>query len=133
MDRLQADGRFSNLVSALEATGQAQTLRAPGPYTFFAPVDQAFAEVPPELLASNMQAILQNHIVPSQETRTQLYSQLNTELISLYGGPLVLTTTTATTDGPLLIGGTATVLEADLQTRNGVIHVIDRVLIPFLE
>ncbi|MEM9320785.1 MAG: fasciclin domain-containing protein [Pseudomonadota bacterium] len=122
---------FSTLVAAVDAAGLVDTLSGPGPFTVFAPTNDAFAALPPGtvdslLLPENrdqLVAILTYHVVPGAVTSDQLVGQrLNV----------------ATVNGATVhIDGThgvrvnqATVTTADIMASNGVIHVIDQVLLP---
>lgn len=119
-------GSFTTLVAALEAAGLVDTLSAPnGPYTVFAPTDDAFAAIPAALvscllLPDNIDAltsILTYHVVEGAVLSTDLeegtVETLSTELISI-----------SLADG-VTINDATTVITADIETSNGVIHVID--------
>ena len=124
------DGRFSTLAAAIDAAGLAETLAGEGPFTLFAPIDSAFAKLPPGAAESLLQEapllknILLLHVVPGKFTAAEAASvrSLMTALGDLV--PVALTP-----DGKVTFG-TAAVVIADIPARNGVIHAIDRVLLP---
>jgi transforming growth factor-beta-induced protein len=124
-------GSFSTLVSAVQAAGLEETLRGEGPYTVFAPTDDAFAAVPKEtldaLLADPTGAltdVLTYHVVAGKVMSTDLSDGMQAETVN--GQPLDIT---VADDGTVMVNG-ATVVTADIETANGVIHVIDTVLVP---
>ncbi|MCJ8501860.1 fasciclin domain-containing protein [Desulfatitalea alkaliphila] len=140
VDTAVAAGDFTTLVSALQATGLDEALRGPGPFTVFAPTDNAFAAIPATALndlvtAANkapLRDILLYHVFDGEVRATEALMlaqagesvpMLNGDLLALDldGGNLVLN-----------IDGTspATVVITDIVTSNGVIHVIDTVLSP---
>jgi len=125
-------GMFTTLVTALTATGLVAPLSSPkGPFTVFAPTDAAFAALPDGLVACllndlpTLQTILMYHIAKGQV----LSSQLSTgQKIRTVQGENVEITVYRT--GQVLLNMAAEVTTPDLTTRNGVIHVIDDVLVP---
>ena len=124
-------GSFTTLVSAVQAAGLEETLRGEGPYTVFAPTDDAFAAVPQEtmdaLLADPTGAladVLTYHVVPGKVMSTDLSDGMMVETVN--GESLKIT---VNADGTVMVGD-ATVTTADIGTSNGVIHVIDTVLVP---
>jgi transforming growth factor-beta-induced protein len=124
-------GSFTTLVSAVQAAGLEETLRGEGPYTVFAPTDDAFAAVPKEtldaLLADPKGAltdVLTYHVVPGKVMSTDLSDGMTVETVN--GATLTIK---VNDDGTVQIND-ATVTTADIETSNGVIHVIDSVLIP---
>ena len=124
-------GSFTTLVSAVQAAGLEETLRGEGPYTVFAPTDDAFAAVPQEtldaLLADPKGAltdVLTYHVVPGKVMSTDLSDGMMVETVN--GESLKIT---VNDDGSVMVGD-ATVVTADIETANGVIHVIDTVLVP---
>ena len=124
-----AAGDFTTLVAAVEAADLAGTLSGEGPYTVFAPTDDAFAALPegavddlladPEALAN----VLTYHVVDGDVMAADLSDGMEVE--ALNGETL-----TITIDGDTVKVNDATVTTADIVTSNGVIHVIDTVLIP---
>jgi uncharacterized surface protein with fasciclin (FAS1) repeats len=131
------------LVAAVKAAGLVDTLNSPGPFTVFAPTDDAFAKLPAGTVETlvkpenkdTLVKILTYHVVPGRITSKELM-----RMIRKGGGKATLKTVqgedlTATTSGGKVMltdakGGTATVTTADVFQSNGVIHVIDTVLMP---
>ncbi len=124
-----AAGSFNTLAAALQAAGLVQTLQGPGPFTVFAPTDAAFAKLPAgtveALLAdrAKLTAILTYHVVPGRV--------LASDVVKLTGAKTVngASVTIRVVDGKVMIDN-ATVVSADVQATNGVIHVIDTVILP---
>ncbi|TVQ54287.1 MAG: fasciclin domain-containing protein [Phycisphaerales bacterium] len=124
-------GDFSTLAGAIRAAGLVSTLQSDGPFTVFAPTDEAFAKVPAETLNSLMQpenrdqliAVLTYHVVAGRVYADQAKKAGRAETVQ--GGTLTI----RERDGDVRINN-AKVLKADIDTTNGVIHVIDTVLIP---
>ena len=124
-----AAGRFKTLASLLRKAGLARTLESKGPFTVFAPTDAAFARVPKATLAAlarnkaKLRAVLLYHVVKGKVTAAQakrLHAAKTLEGQSLR----------VHVKGKKLIVGGATVIRADVTASNGVIHVVNRVLIP---
>lgn len=121
-------GTFKTLVEAVKAAGLVETLKSPGPFTVFAPTDEAFGKIPKKnldaLLANPDQlgAILKYHVVPG--------SVKAADVIKLTSAKTVLgqSVTINAADGVKV--DKAKVVKADIETSNGIIHVIDTVLIP---
>jgi len=121
-------GQFTMLASLLTKAGLAKTLASGGPYTVFAPTDAAFAKVPKSTLASlaknktKLRAVLLYHVVKGSYPATRVASSMR--LKTLEGAPLAVSTM-----GGVKVGG-ASVIKANVRASNGVIHVINRVLLP---
>jgi uncharacterized surface protein with fasciclin (FAS1) repeats len=121
-------GSFKTLLTALDAAGLTATLEGKGPFTVFAPTDAAFAALPAGTLEglladkAKLAKVLTYHVVAGDAKSGDLVN--GSSLTTLEGGKLSV----STVDG-VRIGG-ATVVGADVDAGNGVIHVIDRVLIP---
>ena len=123
-------GSFNTLAAALKAADLVETLQGKGPFTVFAPTDAAFAALPEGTVAellkpenkAKLQSILTYHVVSGR-----VYSdQLETSTVpTVQGSPLSI----QVKDGKVWVGG-ATVRKADIETSNGVIHVIDKVILP---
>lgn len=122
---------FSTLVTALQAAGLVDTLRSDGPFTVFAPTNAAFAALPEGTVETllrpenreQLAAILTYHVVPGAVTSDQLAGQRLT-VATVNGG-------TVHVDGTQGVAvNDATVTTADIVASNGVIHVIDAVLLP---
>jgi len=132
VDTAVAAGSFKTLAAALTAAELIETLKGEGPFTVFAPTDEAFAKLPEgtveELLKPENKAklvdILTYHVVGGKvmaETAVTLdkATAVNEKVIAL-----------AVTDGTLTLNGSAAVVTADIDCTNGVIHVIDSVILP---
>ena len=124
-------GSFTTLVSLVQAAGLEETLRGEGPYTVFAPTDDAFAAVPQETLDAlaadpkgALTDVLTYHVVAGKVMSTDLSDGMMAETVN--GESVEIT---INDDGTVMVGN-ATVVTADIETANGVIHVIDTVLIP---
>jgi uncharacterized surface protein with fasciclin (FAS1) repeats len=124
-------GHFNTLVAAVKAAGLVDTLKGPGPFTVFAPTDAAFAKLPPgtleELLKpenqAKLQAILKYHVVAGKVMAKDVVGMNSAR--SVEGGELRI----KTMGGKVMVNN-AHVIKADIVTSNGVIHVIDTVLLP---
>ncbi len=123
------NGNFKTLAAALTAAGLVQTLQGPGPFTVFAPTDAAFAKLPAgtveALLAdkAKLTAILTYHVVAGKVEAKDVVKLTSATTVN---GAAV---TIKVVDGKVLINN-ATVTAADVQASNGVIHVIDTVILP---
>jgi uncharacterized surface protein with fasciclin (FAS1) repeats len=124
-------GQFETLVAAVQAAELVDTLKGDGPFTVFAPTDEAFAKLPEgtvdDLLKpenkDQLTAILTYHVVPGKTMSSDLAGQ-TLEVESVQGDPIAIDAT----DGVKV--DDATVVTADIETDNGVIHVIDTVIMP---
>jgi len=124
-------GSFNTLVTAVKAAGLVETLKGKGPFTVFAPTDEAFAKLPkgtvenllkPENKAE-LAKILTYHVVPSKIMAADIKGK-NTSVKSVEGGELMVDATTGVKIND------AKVVTADVAASNGVIHSIDTVLMP---
>jgi transforming growth factor-beta-induced protein len=129
-----AAGDFETLVAAVEAAGLVETLSGPGPFTVFAPTDEAFAAAleelgltAEELLADTetLTAILTYHVVSGELLAADVVAGGSTEVETVNGAMLPVTV-----DGDSVMVGEANVVATDVMASNGVIHVIDAVLLP---
>ena len=126
-----AAGQFKTLVAALQAAGLVDTLKGAGPFTVFAPTDAAFAKLPAGTVESllkpenkaKLTAILTYHVVPGRVLAAQVSGMSSAPTVN--GQPLAI----RTEGGVVMVGG-ARVVSADILCSNGVIHVIDTVLLP---
>ena len=124
-----AAGQFKTLASLLQKAGLAGTLEGKGPFTVFAPTDAAFAKVPKATLASlaknksKLRAVLLYHVVKGKVTAAQAMKLQSAG--TLEGKPVSI----RVSGGKVIVGG-ATVVKANVMASNGVIHVINKVLIP---
>jgi uncharacterized surface protein with fasciclin (FAS1) repeats len=122
---------FSTLVTALKKAGLVKTLEGKGPFTVFAPTNAAFAALPPGTVdnllkpenRAQLRAILLYHVVPGKVTAAEAM-QVH-EAKTANGAELPI----HSMDGKVMVGD-ATVTQADIMASNGVIHVIDKVLMP---
>jgi transforming growth factor-beta-induced protein len=124
-------GNFNTLVAAVKAAGLVDTLKGPGPFTVFAPTDEAFAKLPPGTLESllkpenkaKLQQILTYHVVAGEVMAIDVAKLHSAKTVG--GGSLTI----KTADGGVMVDN-AHVTKADIVATNGVIHVIDTVLLP---
>ncbi|MBD2095401.1 fasciclin domain-containing protein [Trichocoleus sp. FACHB-591] len=120
-------GSFNTLVAAVQAAGLVETLKSPGPFTVFAPNDAAFAKLPPGTIHTLLQnipqltRILTYHVVSGKWTQADLAKV--DSLTSVEGSPIRLDLS----DGFEVKN--ATVVAPDIEADNGIIHVIDNVIL----
>jgi len=132
VDTAVGAGSFETLVAAVQAAGLVDTLKGEGPFTVFAPTDEAFAKLPEgtldELLKpenkEKLQAILTYHVVAGKVMAADVVNL--DSAASVQGGEIAI----AVEDGKVMLNGSAMVAQADIETSNGVIHVIDTVILP---
>ena len=131
VDTAVSAGSFKTLATALQAAGLVDTLKGEGPFTVFAPTDAAFAKLPagtvetllkPENKAK-LQSILTYHVVPGSVRASEVVTMNSAKTVQ---GQSV---SIATNGNAVMIDG-ATVTQADIVASNGVIHVIDSVIMP---
>ncbi len=131
VDTAAAAGQFKTLTTAIKAAGLTETLEGPGPFTVFAPTDAAFAKLPagtvenllkPENKAQ-LVAILTYHVVPGELMATDVTKL--TEAKTVNGKPVAITE-----HGNSVMINDAKVTGTDITASNGVIHVIDKVILP---
>ncbi len=122
------NAQFSTLVGALQATGLDAVLDGEGDFTVFAPTDEAFAALPEGTLASlsdeQLEAILLYHVLGAGVMSGQLDTQQAVE--TLNGEEIFI----VADNSGVVVNGSASVTSADIEARNGVIHVIDAVILP---
>ncbi len=129
VDIAVADGRFTTLVAAVQAAGLAETLSGPGPFTVFAPTDDAFAKLPAgtvESLLADPEAlsnILLYHVVAGKVMAADVVGL--DYAMSVQGSPINITV-----EGDKVLVNDAQVVITDIEASNGVIHVIDTVILP---
>jgi uncharacterized surface protein with fasciclin (FAS1) repeats len=127
VDTAVAAGSFKTLATALQAAGLVDTLKGPGPFTVFAPTDEAFAKVPKAdldaLLAdkAKLTAVLTYHVVPGKVMAADVKAG---KVKTVQGSELTVSTT-----GGVKVDS-ANVIKTDIVAENGVIHVIDSVVMP---
>ena len=123
------DPNFSTLLAAVQAAGLTQTLAQPGPYTVFAPTNAAFAKIPADQLQAllnnpaQLRAVLLYHVVPGRVTAAQVTRLSSARTVQ---GAAVRINASG---GTVRIND-ATVTRADVRASNGIIHVVDTVLLP---
>jgi uncharacterized surface protein with fasciclin (FAS1) repeats len=125
-----AAGTFNTLAAALTAADLVVTLQGPGPFTVLAPTDEAFAKIP----EADLQALLANkeeltkvltyHVISGNVPASQVTTL--TEASTVEGRKVTI----AVVDGKVVLNGTSNVIATDVLASNGVIHVIDTVLMP---
>ena len=123
-------GSFETLVAAVQAAGLVETLKGDGPFTVFAPTDEAFAALPEGTVESlllpenkdQLTAILTYHVVPGKVMSGDLSDDMMAATVE--GSEVMIDL-----DNGVMVQD-ATVVSADIETSNGVIHVIDKVIIP---
>ena len=124
-----AAGSFKTLVAAVQAAGLVDVLKRPGPLTVLAPTDEAFAKIPKADLDALMKdkhklaAVLQYHVLAGNVSAADL--KMMKDFGTVQGKRIQISST-----GPTLKINNATVVKADIPASNGVIHVIDTVLLP---
>ncbi len=129
VDTAVGAGQFTTLAKALEAAGLVDTLKGKGPFTVFAPTDAAFAKLPAGTLdgllkdKEKLRAVLTYHVVPGKVMATDVVKL--SEAKTVQGGTLAI----ATSGGGVKVDN-ANVVKTDIRASNGVIHVIDTVLLP---
>ncbi len=129
VDTAVAAGSFTTLATALDAAGLVETLKGPGPFTVFAPTDAAFAKLPAGTVEgllkdkAKLTSILTYHVVPGKV--------MAADVVKLDGAKTVngQSVMIKVVDGKVQVDS-ATVAQADIETSNGVIHVIDTVMLP---
>jgi uncharacterized surface protein with fasciclin (FAS1) repeats len=120
-------GSFKTLATALQAAGLVDTLKGPGPFTVFAPTDEAFAKVPKDQLDALLKdkaaltKVLTYHVVPGKV----MAKDVKAGQVKTVNGAML----TVKTEGGVMVDG-AKVTATDVVASNGVIHVIDSVVLP---
>lgn len=133
IDVAQGAGDFTTLVSAIESAGLTARLEGPGPFTVFAPTDEAFAALPEGALDELMQpankeklvALVEYHVLPSRVTSEDVAKDVPSPA-TVQGAAMTLETTE---DGKVMAGD-AHVVTPDIMATNGVVHIVDKVLMP---
>lgn len=130
VDTAVGAGQFETLVAAVQAAGLVETLKGDGPFTVFAPTDAAFAALPEGTVETLLKpenkdqliAVLTYHVVPGKVMSTDLVDDMKAATVQ---GSEV----TIDLDNGVMVDA-ATVISADIEAENGVIHVIDQVILP---
>lgn len=131
VDTAVAAGSFKTLAAAVGAAGLVDTLKGPGPFTVFAPTDEAFAKLPKATLddllkpenKAKLTAILTYHVVAGKVMAADVVKLKSAKTVNGQTVKIVVKGTKVTVDG-------ANVIKTDIATSNGVIHVIDTVILP---
>ena len=131
VDTAVAAGSFNTLVKAVQAADLTATLEGPGPFTVFAPTDQAFAKLPAGTLEyllkpenkDKLRAILTYHVVAGEVNAAEVVKLTSVKTVE--GANLKI----AADNGSVMVDN-AKVVKADIRTSNGIIHVIDAVMLP---
>jgi uncharacterized surface protein with fasciclin (FAS1) repeats len=124
-----AAGSFTTFARAIEAAGLTETLKGEGPFTVFAPTDEAFAKLPKSTLDAllkdreKLAAVLTYHVVPQRVGSADVARLTSARTVNGKAVPI------SAADGKVMVGN-ATVIQTDIPATNGVIHVIDTVLLP---
>ena len=123
-------GSFKTLLAAATAAGLVETLQGTGPFTVFAPTDEAFAALPAGTLdgllkdPEALKKVLLYHVVSGAVTADKVVGLTSAD--SVEGAPIAI----AVKDGKVYLNDAAQVVKTDILASNGVIHVIDKVLLP---
>jgi uncharacterized surface protein with fasciclin (FAS1) repeats len=131
VDTAVSAGSFKTLVAAVKAAGLVDTLKGSGPFTVFAPTDEAFAKLPAGTVENllkpenkeKLTALLTYHVVPAKAMAKDVAGMTSAKTVN--GKELKLKA-----DGGKVMVDKATVTKADIEASNGVIHVVDTVLMP---
>jgi transforming growth factor-beta-induced protein len=129
VDIAVADGRFTTLVAAVQAADLVETLSGPGPFTVFAPTDDAFGKLPEGTVDAllndipTLKNILLYHVVPGKVMAADVVDLTSAD--TALGEPVNI----SVEDGKVMIND-AQVTITDIQASNGVIHVVDSVILP---
>jgi transforming growth factor-beta-induced protein len=129
VDTAVSAGQFNTLVAAVKAAGLVDTLKGPGPFTVFAPTDEAFAKLPPGTVEGllkdpeKLKGILLYHVVSGKVMAAQVVKMKTAK--SVEGGPIMIMA-----KGGKVMVDNANVVKTDIACDNGVIHVIDTVIMP---
>jgi len=132
VDTAVGAGQFKTLVEAVKAAELVGTLKGKGPFTVFAPTDEAFKKIPADKLQELLKdkkalaEILTYHVVPGKVMAADAIKLDGKAAKTAQGGEVKITVA----DGKVKLNGSATVIKADIETTNGVIHVIDTVIMP---
>lgn len=131
LDTAAADGHYKTFGQAVEKAALGETFRGPGPFTVFAPTDDAFAKLPAGKLDSlfrpenkeELVALVNFHVVKGRRSAADIGKWASATMVNGQSSPVKLD------NGRVSIGG-ADIISADIQTSNGVIHGIDKVNLP---
>ena len=131
VDTAVGAGSFNTLIAAVKAAGLVDTLKGAGPFTVFAPTDEAFAKLPAGTVdgllkdVPKLTAVLTYHVIGSKVVAADVAKLDGKEVNTVQGSPVKISTS-----GGVKLNGTAAVTKTDILCTNGVIHVIDTVILP---
>ncbi len=131
VDTAVGAGSFTTLVAAVKAAGLVDTLKGAGPFTVFAPTDDAFAKLPAGTVEGLLQdipkltAVLTYHVVSGKVLAADVVKLDGKSAKTVQGGEVKISTA-----GGVKLNGTSNVTATDIECSNGVIHVIDSVILP---
>ena len=132
----QQAGDFTTFISVIESAGLTETLEGPGPFTVFAPTDDAFAAMPEGALddlrrpanREKLVSLVEYHVLPARVTTGDISKEIPSPA-TVQGEGIALETTA---EGKVMAGG-ANIVTADIIASNGVVHIIDKVIMPPVE
>ena len=136
VDTAVAAGGFTTLAKALTAAGLVETLKGDGPFTVFAPTDEAFAALPKGALdklvadKKKLTAVLTYHVIPGEVMASQVTGMNGQKVKTVQGGEITIKVADGKVSLTDAAGNTVNVIKTDVTASNGVIHVIDGVLMP---
>ena len=131
VETLAAAGNFSTFTKAVAEAGLTETLKGPGPFTVLAPSDEAFSKLPKATLDAllkdkrALRNVLLYHVIAGKLTAADLKALSGKGRKTVEGSDAKVTL-----DGTQLTVGSAIVVKSDIAARNGIVHVVDRVLMP---
>ncbi len=131
VDTAVAAGSFKTLVAAVNAASLVDTLKSAGPFTVFAPTDEAFAKLPPGTVEAllkdipKLASILKYHVVSGKVLAADVMTMDGKEAATVQGSNIKISTSQG-----VKLNGTSNVVKTDILCTNGVIHVIDSVILP---
>jgi uncharacterized surface protein with fasciclin (FAS1) repeats len=131
IDTAVAAGNFKTLAAALTAASLVAPLKGAGPFTVFAPTDEAFAKLPAGTVDAllkdipKLTAVLKYHVVSGKVMAADVMKMDGKTAKTLNGADIKIST-----EGGVLLNGTSKVVKTDIEATNGVIHVIDAVILP---
>ncbi len=136
VDTAVAAGSFGTLATALTAAGLVETLKGDGPFTVFAPTDEAFAALPEGALdklvadKEKLTAVLTYHVISGEVMASQVVGMDGEKVKTVQGGEITIKVADGKVSLTDAAGNTVNVVQTDVTASNGVIHVIDGVLMP---
>ena len=131
VDTAVAAGSFKTLAAAVTAAGLVDTLKGAGPFTVFAPTDEAFAKLPAGTVDAllkdipKLKGILTYHVLSGKVMAADVLKMDGKKAKTVQGGDVTISTT-----GGVKLNSSSTVTKTDIECSNGVIHVIDAVILP---